>query len=104
METDRRSTLAASLRRLLPCPPGRPGRPGRRPPAAPGPPTAALPSAEDEAQAQALCDLLTDPQSRITRVRVVGAPAGLLSAVERAAAARGVPAGEAPAGQSARKR
>ena len=103
METDRRSTLAASLRLQLPCPPGRPGRPGRRPPAAPALPPA-LPSEEDEVQAQALCDLLTDPQSRITRVRVVGAPAGLLSAVERAAAARGVPAGEAPAGQSARKR
>jgi hypothetical protein len=61
---------------------------------------------EDELQAQALCDLLTDPESHITRVRVVGAPAGLLSAVERAAAARGVPAAEtAPAAaQSARKR
>ena len=49
------------------------------------------PAAEDELQAQALCDLLTDPRSRITRVRLVGAPAGLRSAVEHAAAARGGP-------------
>jgi hypothetical protein len=103
------STLSASLRYLLPCPPG---RRGRQQPEAPDVP-AAVPSEEDRLQAQALCDLLTDPESGVTRVRLVGAPAGLRGAVERAAAARGVPAAgdllglpglPGLPGQSARKR
>jgi hypothetical protein len=44
----------------------------------------------DEAQAQALADLVADPDSGITRVTVVGASPGLLDAVEDVAAARGL--------------
>lgn len=46
------------------------------------------------AQAQALCDLLVDPQSGITRVVVVGALPPLLAAVAAAAAESGVVATE----------
>ena len=42
----------------------------------------------DETQAQALCDLVADPASGITRVTVVCAGAGLLAAIEDVAAAR----------------
>lgn len=44
----------------------------------------------DETQAQALCDLVADPASGITRVTVVCAGAGLLAAIEDVAAERGV--------------
>jgi hypothetical protein len=44
----------------------------------------------DEAQAQALADLVADPDSGITRVTVVGAGPGLLDAVEDVAAERGL--------------
>jgi CheY-like chemotaxis protein len=44
----------------------------------------------DEAQARALCELVEDPSSGITRVTVVGAGPRLLEAIEDVAAARGV--------------
>jgi hypothetical protein len=44
----------------------------------------------DGAQAQALADLVADPDTGITRVTVVGASPGLLDAVEDVAAARGL--------------
>jgi hypothetical protein len=44
----------------------------------------------DEAQAQALCDLVEDPASGITRVTVVCAGPGLLEAIEDVAVERGV--------------
>src|SRR5262245_52728322 len=44
----------------------------------------------DEIQAQALCDLVEDPASGITRVTVVCAGPGLLVAIEDVAAERGV--------------
>jgi hypothetical protein len=44
----------------------------------------------DQAQARALCDLVTDPSSGITRVTVVGAGPRLLDAIEDVAAERGV--------------
>ena len=44
----------------------------------------------DQAQARALCDLVADPTSGITRVTVVCAGPRLLEAVEDVAAARGV--------------
>jgi hypothetical protein len=100
------------LRRFLPCPPGRrsaaagAGRGAlprnRRAPAASAP--APDGPEEDTLQAQVLCDLLIDPGSRVTRVRIVGAPAGLLGAVERVAAERGVPAAGTVSAPSARKR
>ena len=42
------------------------------------------------AQAQALCDLVADPASEITRVRVVSAGPRLLDAIEDVTAERGV--------------
>ena len=45
---------------------------------------------DDEAQAQALCDLVEDPASGITRVTVVCAGPGLLEAMEDVAAERDV--------------
>jgi hypothetical protein len=44
----------------------------------------------DEAQARALCELVEDPSSGITRVTVVGAGPRLLEAIEVVAAERGV--------------
>jgi hypothetical protein len=44
----------------------------------------------DGAQAQALADLVADPDTGITRVTVVGASPQLLDAVEDVAAARGL--------------
>ena len=44
----------------------------------------------DEAQARALCELVADPSSGITRVTVVGAGPRLLEAIEDVAAERGV--------------
>jgi hypothetical protein len=44
----------------------------------------------DPAQAQALCDLVADPTSGITRVTVVSAEPRLLEAIEDVAAGRGV--------------
>jgi hypothetical protein len=44
----------------------------------------------DEVQAQALCDLVEDPTSGITRVTVVCAGPGLLEAMEDVAAERDV--------------
>ena len=44
----------------------------------------------DQAQAQALCDLVADPTSGITQVTVVSAGPRLLEAIEDVAAERGV--------------
>jgi hypothetical protein len=49
----------------------------------------------DAAQAQALCDLVADPTSGITRVTVVGAGPRLLDAIEDVAAEGGVVLDEA---------
>jgi hypothetical protein len=47
-------------------------------------------------QALALCDLVADPRSGITRVTVVGAPPQLVAAVREAAAGHGVSASGPP--------
>jgi hypothetical protein len=49
----------------------------------------------DEAQARALCELVADPSSGITRVTVVGAGPRLLDAIEDVAAECGVALEEA---------
>jgi hypothetical protein len=97
--------VSISLRRPWPCPRRRvadvPGPVGWRG-HGPGPRAAEPARSPDSAdlQAQALCDLMTDPASGITRVLVVGAPPRLLDAVAEAAADRGLAATEtgSPAG------
>jgi hypothetical protein len=77
----------------------RAGPPGGRPSPRPAgdrrrePPPASRPDPAEAGatpQALALCDLVADPRSGITRVTVVGAPPELAAAVREAAAGRGV--------------
>jgi hypothetical protein len=55
-------------------------------------------------QALALCDLVADPRSGITRVTVVGAPPRLVAAVHEAAAGYGVIASAPPPEAAGRDR
>jgi hypothetical protein len=75
-------------------PPSRPTTEGRRHEPPTIPPDRA--GAEVTPQALALCDLVADPRSGITRVTVVGAPPQLAAAVREAAAGYGVIASGPP--------
>jgi hypothetical protein len=77
---------------------------GRREPPAIRPDRADAEVTPQALQALALCDLVADPRSGITRVTVVGAPPRLVAAVREAAAGCGVIASDQPAEAAGRAR